>query len=91
MVILATQRAEPSTKPHFSKLRQVTPIHSSQRVDSVIDPTNLPSWCRTAERASQKLAFRSCVRVHKVRLSGSLFASAATLEGESTLSIRKKA
>ena len=38
-----------------------------QRVDSVIDLTNLPSLARrTAERASQKLAFRSWVRVHKV-------------------------
>ena len=31
----------------------------------VIDPTNLPTLARrTAQRASQKLAFRSCVRVH---------------------------
>jgi hypothetical protein len=39
-----------------------------RRVDSVIDPTNLPSLAR-AERPSvsrKKLTFKSCVRVHKV-------------------------
>ena len=50
--------------------REIAPRAAAHRVAearSVIDPTNLPSLARrTDERASQKLTFRSCIRVHKV-------------------------